>query len=102
MFPWLERFHQGVKSRVESPLVVSLAASQRPIELHFNPSPDRPAPPLLYIRHFPRYAIVRFGRAGSIHRRSMVGGNDVAVPGCACACAADGQGPVVDLLQSGR
>src|SRR5256885_11172854 len=102
MFPWLERIHQGVKSRVESPLVISSAASQRPIETQFHPSPARFARPLLFIWWIPLTCILCFARAGPCHGWSMVGGDVVAVPGCPCASAADRQSPVVALVQSGR
>ena len=45
-------------------LVVSSAARQRPVETHFNPSPQRSARPLLFIWGIPLTCILCFARAG--------------------------------------
>ena len=102
MFPWRERIHQGGKSRVESPLVVSLAASQRPIELHFNPSPDRPARPLRFIRRFPLDTIVHFGRAGSRDSRSIFLGDELAIRSDPRSCPPHWQSDMVAPVRRRR
>src|SRR5436190_1707435 len=102
MFPWCERIHQGIKSRVESQSVVSLAASQRPIEWHFNPSPDRPARALLFIWWIPLTCILCFGRAGPCDGRSIFLGDELAIHSDPRSCPPHWQSDLVAPVQQRR
>src|SRR5947199_3712666 len=102
MFPWRERIHQGVKIGVESPLVVSLAARQRPIETQVHPSPARFARPLLFMWWIPLTCILCFGRARPCDSRSIFLGDHLAIRSGPRSCPPHWQSDMVAPVRQRR
>ena len=71
------------------------AARQRPIETHFNPSPQRSARPLLFIWWIPLTCILCFARAGPCNGWSMVGGHNLAIQSGPRSCSPHWQSDMV-------